>query len=100
MRERGTTYNNSLWKIKVPCKKVPCKIKIFLWYLQKGVVLTKDNLAKRKWKRSMGCCSSPSLVSGAELWSQPPRFDSSLERIMGLIFKKNPSPMNRGSGVF
>jgi hypothetical protein len=27
--------------------KVPLKIKIFLWFLKKGVVLTKDNLAKR-----------------------------------------------------
>jgi hypothetical protein len=27
------------------------------------------------------------LVSGVEVWLQPPRFDSSLERIMGLILK-------------
>jgi hypothetical protein len=35
---------------------VPLKIKIFLWYLRKGVVLTKDNLAKRKWKGGVECC--------------------------------------------
>ena len=29
---------NPLWKLKVPLK-----IKIFLWYLIKGVTLTKDN---------------------------------------------------------
>ena len=34
-------YNKALWKLKVPLK-----IKIFMWYLIKGVVLTKDNLAK------------------------------------------------------
>jgi hypothetical protein len=33
-----------LWKIKVPLK-----IKIFMWFLHKKVLLTKDNLAKRKW---------------------------------------------------
>jgi hypothetical protein len=27
--------------------EIPLKIKIFLWFLQKGVVLTKDNLAKK-----------------------------------------------------
>jgi hypothetical protein len=34
--------NKRLWKLKVLLK-----IKIFLWYLRRGVVLTKDNLAKR-----------------------------------------------------
>jgi hypothetical protein len=31
---------NVIWKLKLPLK-----VKIFVWYLQKGVVLTKDNLA-------------------------------------------------------
>jgi hypothetical protein len=31
-----------IWQIKVPMK-----IKIFLWYLKKGVILTKDNLVRR-----------------------------------------------------
>ena len=31
--------SQDLWKIKVPIK-----IKVFLWYLKKGVILTKDNL--------------------------------------------------------
>jgi hypothetical protein len=34
--------NNKLWKLKVPQR-----IKVFRWYLRKGVILTKDNLAKR-----------------------------------------------------
>jgi hypothetical protein len=43
------TYNffNYLWKIKVPLK-----IKIFMWFLFKKVLVTKDNLAKRHWN---GC---------------------------------------------
>lgn len=43
-------YKNPLWKLKVPLK-----IKIFMWYLIKGVVLTKDNLAKRNWHGSKKC---------------------------------------------
>jgi len=40
-----------VWKLKIPLK-----IKIFLWYLEKGVTLTKDNLIKRKWKGNSLCC--------------------------------------------
>jgi hypothetical protein len=36
---------------------IPLKIKIFLWFLQKGVVLTKDNLASKNWKGSQKCVS-------------------------------------------
>lgn len=43
--------NNQLWKLKVPLK-----VRIFLWYLCQGVVLTKDNLAKRNWQGSTRCC--------------------------------------------
>jgi hypothetical protein len=34
--------NDKLWKLKIPLR-----IKVFGWYLRKGVVLTKDDLAKR-----------------------------------------------------
>jgi hypothetical protein len=47
----GVPYDVSSWKAKVPLK-----IKIFLWYLRQGVILTKDNLAKRKWKGGTECC--------------------------------------------
>ena len=40
-----------IWKLKIPLE-----IKIFLWYLQRGVILTKDNLARRNWKGSHKCC--------------------------------------------
>jgi hypothetical protein len=34
-------YNTFIWKLKLPLK-----IKVFLWYLYKGVILTNDNLAR------------------------------------------------------
>ena len=42
--------NRTLWKTRIPLK-----IKIFLWYLHRGVVLTKDNLARRNWNGSKKC---------------------------------------------
>ena len=33
-----------VWKVKVPLK-----IKVFMWFVHKQVILTKDNLAKRNW---------------------------------------------------
>jgi hypothetical protein len=42
--------NRLLWKLKLPLK-----IKIFLWYLNKGVTLTKDNLVRRNWMGNTKC---------------------------------------------
>jgi hypothetical protein len=36
-----------LWKIKIPLK-----VKIFLWFLFRGVTLMKDNLVRRNWHGS------------------------------------------------
>jgi hypothetical protein len=47
----ASRLNLITWKAKIPLK-----IKIFLWYLWKGVILTKDNLAKRQWKGCTCCC--------------------------------------------
>lgn len=44
--------NKIIWKLKMPLK---IKIKIFMWYLLKDVVLTKDNLARRNWNSSLRC---------------------------------------------
>jgi hypothetical protein len=44
-------HNHPIWKLKLPLK-----VKVFIWYLRKGVVLTKNNLAKRRWKGSLKCC--------------------------------------------
>ena len=35
-------YNTFIWKLKLPLK-----IKVFMWFLYKGVILTKDNVARR-----------------------------------------------------
>ena len=42
-----------IWKIKVPLR-----IKIFMWFVHKEVILTKDNLAKRNWVGNSRCCFS------------------------------------------
>lgn len=43
--------NKIIWKLKIPLK-----IKIFMWYLLKGVVLTKNKLARRNWNGSLRFC--------------------------------------------
>jgi hypothetical protein len=49
-----------LWKIKVPLK-----IKTFMWFLYKIVLLTKDNLAKRRRNGCTKCvfCDSKETVN-------------------------------------
>ena len=39
-----------LWKLKVPLK-----IKIFMWFLNRRVILTKDNLIRRRWTGCKKC---------------------------------------------
>ena len=51
INQNTPNLNKVLWKIKIPLK-----IKIFLWYLRRGVVLTKDNLAKQNWHKNQHCC--------------------------------------------
>jgi hypothetical protein len=42
--------NKMIWKMKIPLKT-----KVFGWYLRRGVILTKDKLAKRNWHGSKSC---------------------------------------------
>jgi hypothetical protein len=52
LMNQGTPFTNKfIWNLRIPLK-----IKIFLWYIQRGVILTKDNLAKRNWVGSQKCC--------------------------------------------
>ena len=39
-----------IWKVKMLLK-----IKVFMWFVHKQVILTKDNLAKRNWTGSRRC---------------------------------------------
>lgn len=51
MNTPSLTHNMLLWKLKLPLK-----IKIFLWYLGRGVTIAKINLAKHGWTGSMKWC--------------------------------------------
>ncbi len=51
INNRYIERNKIIWKLKMPLK-----IKIFMWYLFKGIVLNKDNLARRNWNGSLRCC--------------------------------------------
>jgi hypothetical protein len=48
-------YNSIIAQLPAPRKNVILKLKakIIVWYLQKGVVRTKDNLAHQQWKGSL-----------------------------------------------
>jgi hypothetical protein len=55
-----TMYNAltmaNVWENRLIRKlKLPLKIKIFLWYLNKRVTLTKDNLVRRNWTGNTKC---------------------------------------------
>ena len=39
--------------------KIPLKNKMFVWYLRRGVILTKDNLIKSNWHGSRQCVFYP-----------------------------------------
>ena len=41
---QARAYFDHIWKAKIPCK-----IKVFTWLLEKGTILTKDDMVKRKW---------------------------------------------------
>jgi hypothetical protein len=48
----NTVYlHKYLWKMKVPLKT-----KIFMWFVHRKDILTKDNLLKRNWQGSSKCC--------------------------------------------
>ncbi|WVZ85024.1 hypothetical protein U9M48_031988, partial [Paspalum notatum var. saurae] len=51
VNQTALPLNKFLWKLKLPLK-----IKIFVWFLFKGVILTKDNLLKRHWTGDGRCC--------------------------------------------
>ena len=59
--------NSLVWKIKVPLK-----IMIFLWYLEKGVILTKENLFRSK---------------NSLFWSDRWLADQSLEQFLPHLFR-------------
>ncbi|WVZ64633.1 hypothetical protein U9M48_014127 [Paspalum notatum var. saurae] len=69
--------NKKLWKLKLPLK-----IKIFVWFLMKGVILTKDNLKKRNWNGDDGCCFCNEKETIQHLF-----FDCHIARFVWRIFQ-------------
>jgi hypothetical protein len=47
IKNEEPNLNKRLWELKAPLK-----IKVFLWYIRRGVILTKDNLANG----DISCC--------------------------------------------
>jgi hypothetical protein len=43
---------NSFSRVKA---KIPEKIKIFMWLVEKKAILTKDNMPRTKWQGDPGC---------------------------------------------
>jgi hypothetical protein len=77
MKQQGIPSNCSFWELRIPLK-----IKIIMWHWWKGVILTKDNLAKRKWKGGVKCCLCNSSETIQHLF-----FDCHLARnIWNLVF--------------
>jgi len=58
---------NHIWKAKIPYK-----IKIFTWLLEKDAVLTKDNLIKRNWLGNPSCIFCGQLETSKHLFFQCP----------------------------
>ena len=54
-----SVFFTSIWKARIPHR-----IKVLLWLLENGVVLTKDNLLKRNWTGdpSCYCCFSNECI--------------------------------------
>ena len=50
MNNPNSNRSKMLWRLKLPLK-----IKVFLWNLCRGAILTKDNLARRRWNGSLTC---------------------------------------------
>ena len=71
---------------------VPLKIKIFMWFLYRRVLLTKDNLAKRNWQGCKTCCFCDKEESIQHLFISCP-FAKILWRIIHMAFNI-PSPKN------
>jgi hypothetical protein len=55
----GVRVSQDIWQVKIPSR-----IQIFLWYLKRGVILTKDNLSRRNWNGDKSCafCHYPETI--------------------------------------
>jgi hypothetical protein len=76
-----------LWKIKVPLK-----IRIFMWFLNRKEILTKDNLTKRNWNGCKKCtfCDEEETIEHLFLKC---KFASLIWRVVHFTFNM-PPPSN------
>ena len=51
LTNNGIKVSQEIWQTKIPLKT-----KIFMWYVNRGVLLTTNNLAGRNWNGHQGCC--------------------------------------------
>ena len=65
--------------------KIPLKLKIFMWFVKRGVILTKDNLVKRNWKGSKTCCFCSKLETIQHLFFEC-RYAKFLWRAVHIVF--------------
>jgi hypothetical protein len=72
--------------------KVPLKIKIFMWFLHKKVILTKENLHKRNWQGCTTCCFCDQEETIQHLFISCP-FAKMIWRIVFMTFNI-PPPFN------
>ena len=61
--------------------KMPLRIKISMWFLHKGVVLTNDNLIRRRWVGSSTCCYCDQTETIKHLF-----LDCPLAKLFGALF--------------
>ncbi|WVZ49766.1 hypothetical protein U9M48_001095 [Paspalum notatum var. saurae] len=80
VNQSALPLNKNLWKLKLPLK-----IKIFVWFLMKDVILTKDNLKKRNWNGDDGCCFLTRRRQSNIYFSTPP---SNVTNLVGTWFEQ------------
>jgi hypothetical protein len=73
-----------IWKIKVPLK-----IRVFMWFLHRKEILTKDNLIKRRWTGNEKCCFCDNKESIQHLFFDCP-FAKLVWRIIHMTFGLAP----------
>jgi hypothetical protein len=84
MNGHSIGLRKNLWKLKIPLK-----IKIFMWFLNNKVLLTKDNLAKRNWNGCQKCCFCNELETIHHLFLACP-FAKIVWRMVYLTFNLPP----------
>ncbi|KAI4984547.1 hypothetical protein ZWY2020_017177 [Hordeum vulgare] len=76
-----------IWKIKIPLK-----IKIFMWFVHKGVILTKDNLVKRRWMGNSRCCFCNNNETNKHLFLECPLASDETPKSEVTTVTKSPLP--------